>query len=78
MYIEFDLPPGLRNAVAGAIKAAVCLWADTYDIPRSSYRQKTVKYTHRLSFDNEQHYSLFSLTWKDYDYKMVNVGVDRY
>ena len=78
MYIEFDLPPTLRNAVAGAIEAAVLLWADKYDIPRSAYKQKTVKYKHRVSFDNEQHYSLFSLTFTDFTYKMINVDVQRY
>jgi hypothetical protein len=78
MYIEFELPPSLRNVVAEAIEAAVFLWADRYDIPQSAYKQKTVKYTHRLSFDKEQHYSLFSLTFTDFSYKMINVGVQKY
>ena len=78
MYIEFELPPSLRNVVAGAIEAAVILWADRYDISKSKYKQKTIKYTHRVSFDNEKHYSLFSMTFSDFDYKMINVGVQRY
>jgi hypothetical protein len=78
MYIQFELPPSLRNVVAGAIEASVFLWADRYNIPKSAYKQKTVKQTHRLSFDNEQHYSLFSLTFTDFNYQIINVGVQKY
>jgi hypothetical protein len=82
VFVEFALPSdivgNLRNAVAGAIEDAVFLWANKYDIPRSAFKQKTVKCTHRLTFDNEQHYSLFSLTFTDFKFRMVNVGVQRY
>jgi hypothetical protein len=79
MYIEFSLPQGISTRVmANAIRAAVAVWADRYEIPTSSYTQKTVKYTHRLAFNNEQHYSLFSMTWQDFDYRIINVGVQKY
>jgi len=66
------------RVMADAIQSAVFLWADKYDIPRSAYSQKTVKYTHRLAFNDEHNYSLFSMTWRDFDYKMINVSVQKY
>ena len=64
--------------MSNAIRSSVTLWADRYEIPSSAYTQKTVRHTHRLAFNDERHYSLFSMTWKDFDYRMVNVGVQKY
>ena len=64
MYIEFQLPTG-----AGGVSAAHMLyvirhdldaWQNKYNIP---YRTKTIKYTHRVTFDSDDHYTLFSLTF---------------
>lgn len=76
MYIEFQLPDDESyGLVLGLLKLDIVDWATQYNIP---YTQKTVKYTHRLAFDKEQHYSLFSMTWKNLEYKMINVGVQKY
>lgn len=76
MYIEFQLPDDESyGLVLGMLKLDIVDWATQYNIP---YTQKTVKYTHRLAFDKEQHYSLFSMTWKNLEYKMINVGVQKY
>ena len=42
------------------IKQLIADWADQYQI---KYTEKTIKYTYRVAFDDDRHYSLFSLTW---------------
>jgi hypothetical protein len=78
VYIEFQLPPSLRNQVAAAIKAEVAIWANRYGVPDSDYSQKTIKYTHRLGFTKEKHFSLFSMTWNMFDYQIVRIENERY
>lgn len=77
MYIEFDLPrDGAYTATLGALKIAISRWATKYQIP---YTQKTIKYTHRLGFDHEEYFSLFSMTWDwDYNFRIVNISKQRY
>jgi hypothetical protein len=78
VYIEFQLPPGLRNQMAAAIRAEVAIWANRYGVPNSDYSQKTIKYTHRLGFTKEKHFSLFSMTWNMFDYQIVRIENERY
>jgi hypothetical protein len=78
VYVEFELPPELRTVIANAIKAEVAIWADRYGVPDSDYSQKTIKYTHRLGFNKEKHFSLFSMTWDKFEYRIVNVLNERY
>ena len=76
MYIEFALPQDESYGfVLNLIRIDIVDWATRYNIP---YTQKTVKYTHRLAFNDERHYSLFSMTWQGVDYRRVNVGVQKY
>jgi hypothetical protein len=42
------------------IKLNIIDWATQHHI---AYTQKTVKYTHRLAFDDDRYYTFFSLTW---------------
>lgn len=62
MYVEFKLPR--ENYKAGPyllkIRHSIVEWADRYQIP---YTEKTVKYTHRLCFDQDKHYDFFALTF---------------
>lgn len=67
MYIEFDLAkadsllPGLVMYRANLIiDRELTLWSNRYQIP---YRTKTVKYKKRVTFDSDESYSLFSMTW---------------
>lgn len=61
MYIEFSLPENNSyNYVLTLIKLNIVEWATTQQIP---YTQKTIKYTHRLAFDRDEYYSIFTLTW---------------
>ena len=79
MYVEFTLPQGISTRVmANVIKAEVAIWAKHYGIPDSDYSQKTIKYTHRLGFTKEKHFSLFSMTWDKFAYQIVRVENERY
>jgi hypothetical protein len=78
VYVEFDLPPDLRNIVAEAIKASIRLWVDKYQIPAAGYSQKTIKYTHRLGFNREEYFSLFSMTYTDFNFRIVNISNEKY
>lgn len=74
MYIEFELPKGrLGSAVLDAIKASIILWATRYSIPSQDYTQKTIKYTHRLGFNRREHFSLFGMTYTDFDFRIKTV-----
>jgi hypothetical protein len=64
--------------MANAIKAEVALWANQYGVPDSAYSQKTIKYTHRLGFNNEKYFSLFSMTWNKFDFQIVRIENERY
>lgn len=60
MYIEFRLPSeqaGFSNMI---LNNALHEWSDKYDIP---YNTKIVKFTKRITFDKDEHYSLFAMTW---------------
>jgi hypothetical protein len=73
VFIEFPLPDSRDyNFVLTIIKINIEQWAHTQNIP---YTQKTVKYTHRLAFDNDQHYTVFALTWQptpELEYKIID------
>ena len=53
MYIEFQLPSDfVRNKLSA--------WAVKYNI---KYRTKVFKYTLRVTFDSDESYTLFAMTW---------------
>lgn len=64
MYIEFTLLKGSAGQAAAyslvLIRKALVEWGQKYNIP---YTEKTVKYSHRVCFDDPKHYSFFSMTW---------------
>lgn len=67
MYIEFELAtsddtlPGLVSYRANLIiDRALEDWSARYQIP---YKTKTVKYKKRVTFDSDDSYSLFAMTW---------------
>jgi hypothetical protein len=78
MYVEFKLPESLAHVVLGAIKSSINLWADKYKIPATGYSQKTIKYTHRLGFNKEEYFSLFSMTYTGFDFRIVNIVNEKY
>lgn len=64
MYIEFALPTGAggqaANYVNFLLNEELHEWSDRYNIP---YNTKLVKYTKRITFDDEKTYAFFALTW---------------
>ena len=87
MYIVFTLPSGGGGAVAGhalwQIKQEVEKWAMQYGV---QYSQKTIKYTHRLGFNKDEHFTLFSMTWNPLElekrsylkFQIVNIENEKY
>jgi hypothetical protein len=65
MLIEFQLPSGAGGMTAahalGVIKQELRAWSQQYQI---AYTEKTVRYTHRVCFDDDKHYSFFAITWR--------------
>lgn len=80
MYIEFKLPhTGGAYATAHAIQIAIARWAKKYDVPQHDYSEKTIKYTHRLGFNNKQYFSLFPMTWTSkIPFQIVNIANEKY
>ena len=77
MYIEFKLPQDdSYGHVLAMIKTEIVNWATKYNIP---YTQKTIKYTHRLGFNKDEHFSLFSMTWNPHiPFQINNIINDSY
>ena len=74
MYIEFSLPtePSMQaTALANRlITQHLHDWSDRYNIP---YNTKLVKYTRRITFDDDAHYAFFAMTWNP-DRKFYALG----
>lgn len=77
MYIEFQLPHDESYGyVLELIKVEIVDWATKYNV---SYTQKTIKYTHRLGFNNDKHFSLFSMTWTtQIPFQIINIANEKY
>lgn len=64
MYIEFALPTGAAGAAAGyanfVIETALKQWGKKHQI---AYISKVIKFTKRVTFDQDQDYTVFALTW---------------
>lgn len=63
MYIEFRmvwLPDGTTTAAWPTIGVELHNWAAKYNI---KYRQKIIKHTLRVTFDSDDSYMLFAMTW---------------
>lgn len=80
MYIEFQLKPSRPTFTPNTnvhhtllrIKQEIEDWAAKHGV--TGYSQKTIKYTHRLGFDDERYFSLFSMTWTpDIPFQLVNL-----
>jgi len=64
VYIEFSLPNGSAGQAAAHANRIITLalheWAGKYNI---TFNSKTIKYTKRVTFDDDANYSLFAMTW---------------
>jgi hypothetical protein len=64
MYILFELPrdePEITAWALSVLEHELHMWSDQYSIP---YNTKIVKYTKRITFNNDKTYSFFALTWR--------------
>lgn len=65
MYIQFRLPTGAGGMAAQHMAAmldrALKAWSKEHDV---KYNKKLVKYTVRVTFDDDRNYTLFALTWR--------------
>ena len=71
MFIEFELPQDESYfVVLNYLKLGIVDWASKYHIP---YTQKTIKYRHRLAFDQDRYYTVFATTWNSkFEYHIID------
>jgi hypothetical protein len=64
MYIEFKLPVGTNGTTPAhaldVIRDKLNNWAAKYEV---EYKTKLYKYTLRVTFDSDDIYTLFGVTW---------------
>jgi hypothetical protein len=68
MYIEFDLPRGSSDIQSTfsadltlkIIQNEMLTWSKRYNIP---YQEKTIKYKYRVTFEQDELYSFWAITW---------------
>ncbi len=65
MYIEFRLPrgaggPDQASHALSIVQKKLILWAARYEV---EYRTKVFKYTLRVTFNSDESYTLFAMTW---------------
>lgn len=71
MFIEFELPHDESYGyVLRLLRFDIAEWATRYNI---LYTQKTIKYTHRLAFDEDRFYTVFATTWNnEMEYRLID------
>ncbi len=73
MYIEFQLPTGAGGMAAQytnhMLAQNLTAWSNRYNI---AYTKKVHKWTVRVTFDKDETYSFFALTWNPTGEKMMN------
>jgi hypothetical protein len=66
MYIEFDLantqmlPALVAYRADNIIDRALANWSKRYQTP---YKTKRVKFKKRVTFDSDESYTMFAMTW---------------
>lgn len=73
MYLEFQLPTGAGGLAAqytsSLLARNLTAWSNRYNIP---YNTKIHKWTMRVTFDNDEIYSFFAMTWSPKSDKMLH------
>jgi hypothetical protein len=73
MYIEFQLPTGGGGMAAQYTSFLIAKnltdWSNSYNI---AYVKKNHKYTVRVTFDSDELYSFFAMTWRPKSDKMLS------
>jgi hypothetical protein len=68
MYIEFDLEGNTSNEFL-LLRKEILNWATKYEI---AFKEKTVKYKHRITFDHDKMYSFWAVTWNPQQHHIFN------
>jgi hypothetical protein len=74
MYIEFDLlPTGLSAAPDWyhsllIIQDEMNSWGNRYSI---QFREKTIKYKYRVTFDHDESYTFWAMSWNPEQHKIL-------
>jgi hypothetical protein len=66
------------RVVARLIQIELSEWAKKYKISEFEYSQKIIKNTLRLNFKKPKNFSLFAMTWRSYDYQIVDIANEQY
>jgi hypothetical protein len=54
-----------------AHKMAVAAWAKKQEI---KYVDKNIKFKYRVTFDQDEHYTIFTLTWDwPFEYRLIDI-----
>jgi hypothetical protein len=73
MYIEFQLPNGSAGQAAAhtllVIRKQVVEWATKHSV---QYSEKTVKYTHRIVFEDDSMCNFFALSFEGRPFRVVD------
>ena len=75
MYIEFDLLPEYPMAPNHAASVALTTimdemnsWSNRHS---TQFREKTIKYKYRVTFDQDETYSFWAMTWNPEQHKIL-------
>ena len=75
MYIEFDLLPAVHMAAKHAASVALTTimdemnsWSNRHS---TQFREKTIKYKYRVTFDQDETYSFWAMTWNPEQHKIL-------
>lgn len=75
MYIEFDLLPDVDMAPGHRastnlriIQDAMNSWGNRYS---TLFREKTIKYKYRVTFDHDESYTFWAITWNPKQHKVL-------
>lgn len=71
MYIVFNLPnDNSYYTMLEAYRMAMSSWANQQNI---HYVDKYIKYWYRVTFDRDEHYTIFRLTWNwPFEYELID------
>ena len=69
MYIEFDLTHIKTSGELLLLRKEILDWAKRYDI---AYREKTIKFKYRVTFDQDKTYSFWAVTWNPKQHSQLN------
>jgi hypothetical protein len=60
MYIEFTLPQDAATHALAMVRDKLYNWAQKHNV---EYKTKIIKHKVRVTFDSDEYYTLFGLTW---------------